>query len=116
MKTSLIFLALICLLASCESTNYAPPPVTSQMAIVGARQHVRHGTNPSDWRIDLVTLRKGRALFVSRCIECHTLPVVVQHSAAQWPGLIDEMADRANLKPAERKAVLAYILAARAQL
>jgi mono/diheme cytochrome c family protein len=113
MKTLLIFLALICLLVSCESTNYAPPPVTSQMAIVGARQHVRQGTNPSDWRIDLVTLRKGRALFASRCIECHTLPAVAQHSAAQWPGLIDEMADRANLKPAERKAVLAYILAAR---
>jgi hypothetical protein len=124
MKTLLIFLALICLLASCESINYAPPSVTSQMAIVGARQHVRQGTNPSDsppdesvqsadWRIDLVTLRKGRALFVLRCIECHTLPAVAQHSAAQWPGLIDEMADRANLKPAERKAVLAYILAAR---
>ena len=102
MKTLLIFLALICLLASCESTNYAPPPVTSQMAIVGARQHV-----------NAVMLREGRALFVSRCIECHTLPAVAQHSAAQWPGLIDEMADRANLKPAERKAVLAYILAAR---
>jgi cytochrome c5 len=97
-------LALVCIahLIGCESTSHAPPPVTSQMARVGTKQHV-----------DLATLHEGRRLFVSRCIECHTLPTVSAHSAAEWPRLIDEMAGRANLKPAERNAVLAYILAAR---
>ena len=99
-----LFAALLCLLAGCESIGNQPPPVTAEFAKVGARQHV-----------DLATLREGRALFVSRCIECHTLPAVTKHTAAEWPALIDEMAGRANLKPAERVAVLAYILAARTQ-
>jgi len=92
----------VCLVAACESTNYAPPPVTSQMGKAGAKQHV-----------DLAALRDGRRLFVSRCIECHTLPAVGKHTAAEWPALIDEMAGRANLKPDQRVAVLAYILAVR---
>ncbi len=95
--------AIVCLvdLNSCGTTNFTPPPVTAELAPAGARQHV-----------ELATLRQGRALFVSRCIECHTLPNVAQHSATEWPRLIDEMAGRASLKSRERDAVLAYILAA----
>ena len=98
--------AIVCLvnLSSCGTTNFAPPPVTAELARAGAHQHV-----------DLAALREGRALFVSRCIECHTLPAVSQHSTTEWPRLIDEMAGRANLKSAERDAVLAYILVAHSQ-
>jgi len=91
-------------LTSCETIGFAPPPVTVELARTGARQHV-----------DTATLREGRGLFVSRCIECHALPEIAQHTAPEWPRVIDEMAGRASLKPAERNAVLAYILAARAQ-
>jgi mono/diheme cytochrome c family protein len=62
--------------------------------------------------VTIAQLRHGRELFASRCIECHTLPVVTEHSASEWPQLIDEMAGRANLKAAERREVLAYVLAA----
>jgi len=98
--------AIICLvdLSSCGTTSFAPPPVTEKLARAGARQHV-----------DLATLNEGRALFTSRCIECHTLPAISQHSATEWPGLIDEMAGRASLKSAQRDAVLAYILVAHSQ-
>jgi mono/diheme cytochrome c family protein len=98
--------AIICLvdLSSCGTTSFAPPPVTEELARAGARQHV-----------DLTTLHEGRALFTSRCIECHTLPAVSQHSATEWPRLIDEMAGRASLKSTQRDAVLAYILAAHSQ-
>ena len=98
--------AIICLvdLSSCGTTSFTPPPVTPELARAGAHQHV-----------DLAALREGRTLFVSRCIECHTLPAVSQHSATEWPRLIDEMAGRANLKSTERDAVLAYILVAHSQ-
>ena len=98
--------AIICLvdLSSCGTTSFAPPPVTEKLARAGARQHV-----------DLATLNEGRALFTSRCIECHTLPAISQHSATEWPGLIDEMAGRASLKSTQRDAVLAYILVAHSQ-
>jgi hypothetical protein len=108
------FAALVCLLASCESTGYAPPPVTGKMAKTSAKQSAIGRTRRGE-HVDLARLREGRTLFVSRCIECHTLPAVTRHTATEWPGIVDEMAGRASLKPAERDALLAYITAARAQ-
>jgi hypothetical protein len=109
MKSILTGFAGICfiLLLSCESGGYRPPPVTAKMTKIGQR--------PSFDSADLATLQEGRRLFVARCIECHTLPIVTRYSASEWPGLVDEMAGRANLKPSQHNAVLAYILAARAQ-
>jgi mono/diheme cytochrome c family protein len=88
--------------SGCQS--YLPAPMTPEVVRAGARAHV-----------DEQALRQGRALFVSRCIECHALPVISSRPAAEWPGLVDEMAPRADLRQRERNAVLAYILAVRAQ-
>jgi hypothetical protein len=101
MKKPSIFVVLACLLASCESTNYVPP-VTSQMATARKGQHV-----------ELAMLREGRMLFVHRCIECHTLPALWRYSTEDWPDIVTSMSHRANLKPAEREAIVAYILAVR---
>jgi len=62
------------------------------------------------------TLREGRSLFISRCIECHTLPMASRFTESDWPCIVHEMGGRAKLKPAERNAVLAYILAVHSQL
>lgn len=101
MKKVSIFVVLAYLLLGCESINYLPP-VTSQMATPRKGQHV-----------DLAMLREGRMLFVHRCIECHTLPVLWRYSTEDWPKIVDSMSHRASLKPAEREAIVAYILAAR---
>jgi len=101
MKKVSTFVVLACLLVSCESTNYVPP-VTSQMATAKKGEHV-----------ELAMLREGRTLFVHRCIECHTLPVLWHYSTEDWPGIVDSMSHRASLKPAERDAIIAYILAVR---
>ncbi len=61
-------------------------------------------------------LKQGRSLFVSRCIECHVLPEIGAHQSNEWPVLVARMAKRADLKPDERRAVTAYILAVRSQL
>ncbi|MEP7014181.1 MAG: cytochrome c [Verrucomicrobiota bacterium] len=106
-------LALVCLvdLAGCELTNQAPPAVTSRITHVGKK-----GVNPSPGlKVSLVSLREGRVLFASRCIECHTLPPVWYYKRDDWPGLVDTMAQRAHLKPGERDAIVAYILATREQ-
>jgi cytochrome c5 len=103
MKRSLIrALAAGCLAAACTSTSYVPPPATPQLA---ARGHV-----------NVAQLREGRTVFASRCIECHALPALTRHTASEWPRLIDEMAARANLEPAERDALVAYIVAVRKEL
>ena len=104
MKKLSLFVVLACLLSSCELTNYVPP-VTSQMAAAAKNgQHVA-----------LTTLSEGRALFVRRCIECHTLPAVWRYSADDWPEIVDKMAHRSSLIPAERDAIVAYIRAVRLQ-
>jgi mono/diheme cytochrome c family protein len=103
MKKPSIFVVLACLLASCELTNYVPP-VTSQMAAARKGQHV-----------DFALLRQGRMLFVHRCIECHTLPPLWHYRTEDWPEIVNSMSHRASLKPAERDAIVAYILAVRSQ-
>jgi hypothetical protein len=101
MKKVSIFLVLTCLLLGCGLTNYIPS-VTSQMATTRKGQHV-----------DLAILREGRTLFAHRCIECHTLPVLWHYSTQDWPEIVNSMSHRASLKPAEREAIVAYILAVR---
>jgi hypothetical protein len=101
MKKVSIFVGLAWLLPSCGLTNYIPP-VTSQMATARNGQHV-----------DLAMLREGRTLFAHRCIECHTLPVLWHYRIEDWPEIVNSMSHRASLKPAEREAIVAYILAVR---
>ena len=91
------------LIVGCSTTF--PPEVTPEMA---RRASARDPVTISQ-------LQHGRVLFASRCIECHTLPPIAKHTDSEWPHLVNWMAGRASLKPAEREAILTYILAARAQ-
>ena len=90
--------AVACLLA-CQLANYVPP-VTPQMTAATKARHV-----------DVATLREGRRLLVHRCIECHTLPPIWQYALEDWPNIVNSMSHRASLKPAERDAIVAYVLA-----
>jgi hypothetical protein len=102
-KLAIWSVAIICLadLSSCAMTSFAPP-VTAEWSVKNSH-------------IALATLREGRALFVHRCIECHTLPAYWHYRIEDWPKIVDSMSDRANLKPSEREAIVAYILALRSQ-
>jgi hypothetical protein len=101
----ILAIAIICLvsLTGC-GTTFAPPPVTTELV------QNRTGTHGN-----IAILREGRTLFVHRCIECHTLPPFWHYRIEDWPHIVDTMSRRANLKPAERDAIIAYILAVRAQ-
>jgi len=92
-------------LASCETTNYAPP-VTQQMVPKTSRKQT----------VDLAELERGRVLFVHRCIECHTLPPLWKYSREDWPKIVNDMSHRASLKSTDRDAIVAYILAVRDQM
>jgi len=39
--------------------------------------------------------------------------VVGRYSSKDWPDIVDSMSQRASLKPAEREAIIAYIIAVR---
>jgi hypothetical protein len=102
-RLSILALSLACIVQfpGCGFTTNSPPPVTTAMT----------RANRAD--VDLATLREGRALFVHRCIECHTLPQFWHYRSEDWPGILDSMAHRARLTSRERHAILAYIRAAR---
>lgn len=59
------------------------------------------------------TLEEGRRLYTGRCATCHTIDPVGKYTATRWREIIPEMADEAKLTPAERDALLTYLLAAR---
>ena len=100
----ILLAAMFLALAGCEN-DYKPPVVT-------APPQTR---NRKEQSVNLVKLEEGRRLYAHRCIECHTLPPIWHYQDKDWPGIVDSMAHRAALKPAERDAIVAYILAARAQ-
>jgi cytochrome c1 len=79
--------------------NFAPPPAVSPALISNAR---------SD-HVDAGQLQNGRRLFVSRCLECHTLPPVTRYTREQWPHLVSRMSGRANLSAGEQAAIVAYL-------
>jgi cytochrome c5 len=93
-------IVVILFIVSCAS--FAPPPEISPTLIANARPD----------HADANVLATGRKLFVSRCLECHTLPSVTKHSRDEWPHFVSRMSGRANLSGSEQNAIVAYLRAA----
>jgi hypothetical protein len=106
MKEQSVCVALfICLSVGCQSTSYTPAPAVNSQMVAAS---VIKGSH-----VNFAMLVEGRTLFVRRCIECHTLPPLWRYRTDEWPGIVSSMAHRASLKPEERAAIVAYILAVR---
>ena len=90
----------ILFIISCAS--FTAPPDVSPALIVNARPD----------HVAAEQLQNGRRLFVSRCLECHTLPQVTKYNREQWPHLVSRMSGRANLSAGEQAAIVAYLRAA----
>jgi len=103
MKKILVLLGVVACLAACESLNYVPPATPQMAAAIKGRP------------VNVALLQKGRTLLVHRCIECHTLPPLWHYKTEDWPGIVNSMSHRASLKPADRDALVAYILAVRSE-
>lgn len=56
-------------------------------------------------------LERGRTLYVLRCSGCHTLLLPATRRPQEWPRLVDEMAEKARLKPGERDDVVRFLVA-----
>ena len=103
MKKILGLLVVVACLVACESIYYVPPATPQMAAAIKGRP------------VNVALLQKGRTLLVHRCIECHTLPPLWHYKIEDWPEIVNSMAHRASLKPADRDAIVAYILAVRSQ-
>lgn len=80
-------------LGGCATTV---PPVSEAMV------RARPGT-PRD------TLEEGRRIFAGPCIACHAPYRIASYSAAEWDGIVRDMAGRTRLNEARQRALLAYL-------
>ena len=91
----------------------------STLALLGAvggcaRRMPPHATAVDAERssVALADLDKGRQLVVSKCgSRCHKPPMPTDHTAAEWPHALDEMAPRANVSGMERQLIEQYLIA-----
>lgn len=58
------------------------------------------------------SLSAGRGLYVDKCSGCHALYVPATIGAARWPAMLDEMTQRAHLRPDQRELILRYLVTA----
>jgi hypothetical protein len=62
--------------------------------------------------VELAELQQGRQLLVQKCgNSCHVTPMPAQHTAAEWPAKLGEMADRSKLQPMQRALIEKYLVA-----
>jgi mono/diheme cytochrome c family protein len=99
----MVMFILMLMLPGCALDKFTPPPV-SPVLIANARPD----------HVDVAQLQNGRRVFLSHCLECHTLPPVTKYSRNEWPPLVSRMSARANLSAGEQAAVIAYLRAASA--
>ncbi|MCI0631254.1 MAG: cytochrome c [Phycisphaerales bacterium] len=55
-------------------------------------------------------IERGRALYVTDCVRCHSPEPVMRYSAQQWRQIIPRMATEAALREEDRAAVEAYVM------
>jgi mono/diheme cytochrome c family protein len=87
------------LAAACAAALRHPSP--ADVAVVAPKWP---GTTVED-------LERGRRLYVRRCAGCHTLILPAAHPPEEWPRLVDDMAKKARLRPAERDDVVRFVVA-----
>lgn len=89
----------LCATAACAAAlRHASP---QDVALLAARWP---GTTVED-------LERGRGLYVRRCSGCHNLILPRTFRPERWPSLVDEMAQKARLGPAERDDVVRFLVA-----
>lgn len=60
--------------------------------------------------VALAELEQGRKLLLGKCAGCHRTPMPSDHTAAEWPQMLDEMADRAHLDLRQRELIEKYLV------
>lgn len=107
MRDALAFAAAAILLAGCMYPKSAEPPASLTAAEVDKAR-------AKDPAADAAAVGAGRDLFVAKCGECHDHPDVMAIEDARWPGILEEMGEKAEIDAAQRAGVLRFILAVRA--
>ncbi len=90
-------LLLVAALTAAGCTPRTPPMATASDA--------------SRANVELAELHEGRKLLLGKCAGCHKTPMPDDHAAAEWPKMLDEMAERSKLDVVQRALLEKYLVA-----
>jgi cytochrome c5 len=60
--------------------------------------------------VALAELQQGRSLVAAKCTGCHRTPQPTEHRSDEWPRMIDEMSQRAQVDGSQRQAIRDYLV------
>lgn len=60
--------------------------------------------------ITQASLEEGRTAFVASCSGCHALPLPKDHAPAEWPAVVGDMAERADLTQKDRVLIEQFLV------
>ncbi|MGE0546343.1 MAG: hypothetical protein AB7O24_29790 [Kofleriaceae bacterium] len=60
--------------------------------------------------VALAELEQGRGLMIRKCTGCHKTPMPTDHTAHEWPTMLDEMSERSKLSSDERRLIEQYFV------
>lgn len=91
--------AIVVALASCAAKRTMPT----------VDQLVDAGSNA-----DIESMRNGRAMAMTECIDCHRFYWPDEYTAEEWEPILDRMADLSSLTPEQLEDLKVYMTAAAA--
>lgn len=105
-RSLLLLLSLMAVACGFPKSGPVPGPVSPTSAASAATKWP--GTTEQ-------SLEAGRTTFTAKCNACHSHPDVKAISEEKWPGILDEMAKKADLTPAQKSDVLHFVITARSE-
>lgn len=100
--------------ASTESTAPSAPTIKPLNGIYAPGEEELNVMKMKYSDITLETLKEGHSLYIGTCTNCHQANNIYRYSETEWTSIIEDMAAKANLKPAEKNAVYKYVLSIKA--
>lgn len=97
---TLIAGALALALAGCAGNSSVPTPTAKNVELAGRNGQVT----------TLAALKVGRNLFIGRCGACHSLKDPAALLPADWPDMVERMAEDAKVNPDQQRAITQYLV------
>ncbi|MDQ3002423.1 MAG: diheme cytochrome c [Fibrobacterota bacterium] len=97
---SLACACLALILSGCAGGGGMPHPTAKNVEYAGRNGQVT----------TVSTLKVGRKLYISRCAECHRLTDPKKLTPADWPEMVERMAENAKINPDQQRAITQYLV------
>lgn len=88
------------LIAGCAGSGSIPAPTAKNVEYAGRNGQVT----------TLAALKVGRSLYIGRCSSCHSLKAPAALTPADWPEMVQRMADNAKLTEDQERAITQYLV------